>query len=170
MRPAALLTRRLAARPLPAVLPALPRAARAVRVLCKAPRGCAHARLHRVVGSGVAMLLRHAAATRGAPPCPRPCSEKEAHNRAVVLEMIGDLPEADAKPPPNMLFICKLNPVGGRVGSSGCGVGGHSAGSTAPCWKRRCPAALQRSHAWLWQTLARAGSDAADGPLLTAVW
>lgn len=27
--------------------------------------------------------------------------------------MIGDLPEADAKPPPNMLFICKLNPVGG---------------------------------------------------------
>ena len=39
------------------------------------------------------------------------CREKEAHNRAVVLEMIGDLPEADAKPPPNMLFICKLNPV-----------------------------------------------------------
>lgn len=37
--------------------------------------------------------------------------EKEAHNRAVVLEMIGDLPEADAAPPPNMLFICKLNPV-----------------------------------------------------------
>lgn len=25
--------------------------------------------------------------------------------------MIGDLPEADAQPPPNMLFICKLNPV-----------------------------------------------------------
>lgn len=39
------------------------------------------------------------------------CREKEAHNRAVVLEMIGDLPEAEAKPPPNMLFICKLNPV-----------------------------------------------------------
>eukprot|EP00884_Botryococcus_braunii_P005430 jgi/Botrbrau1/14889/Bobra.0248s0008.1 len=35
----------------------------------------------------------------------------EAANRAVVLEMIGDLPEADAKPPSNMLFICKLNPV-----------------------------------------------------------
>jgi peptidyl-prolyl cis-trans isomerase-like 4 len=29
----------------------------------------------------------------------------------VVLEMIGDLPEADAAPPPNMLFVCKLNPV-----------------------------------------------------------
>ena len=25
--------------------------------------------------------------------------------------MIGDLPEADAAPPPNMLFVCKLNPV-----------------------------------------------------------
>ena len=25
--------------------------------------------------------------------------------------MIGDLPEADAKPPTNMLFVCKLNPV-----------------------------------------------------------
>ncbi|KAF8068349.1 CYP59 [Scenedesmus sp. PABB004] len=35
----------------------------------------------------------------------------EAANRAVVLEMIGDLPEADAKPPSNMLFVCKLNPV-----------------------------------------------------------
>ncbi|KAF6254558.1 peptidylprolyl isomerase-like protein [Scenedesmus sp. NREL 46B-D3] len=37
--------------------------------------------------------------------------EAEARNRAVVLEMIGDLPEAEAKPPSNMLFICKLNPV-----------------------------------------------------------
>lgn len=35
----------------------------------------------------------------------------EAKNRAVVLEMIGDLPEADSKPPTNMLFVCKLNPV-----------------------------------------------------------
>ena len=37
--------------------------------------------------------------------------DQEAHNRAAVLEMIGDLPEADAAPPPNVLFICKLNPV-----------------------------------------------------------
>ena len=37
--------------------------------------------------------------------------KSEAFNRAVVLEMIGDLPEADAKPPSNMLFICKLNQV-----------------------------------------------------------
>ena len=35
----------------------------------------------------------------------------EAHSRAVVLEMIGDLPEAEAKPPSDMLFVCKLNPV-----------------------------------------------------------
>lgn len=36
--------------------------------------------------------------------------------QAVVLEMIGDLPEADVKPPSNVLFICKLNPVTTEVG------------------------------------------------------
>ena len=36
---------------------------------------------------------------------------EEAAQRAVVLEMVGDLPDADAKPPSNMLFVCKLNPV-----------------------------------------------------------
>ena len=41
-------------------------------------------------------------------PC---CRRSEAQNRAVVLEMIGDLPEADSKPPTNMLFIAKLNQV-----------------------------------------------------------
>lgn len=25
--------------------------------------------------------------------------------------MVGDLPTADAKPPPDMIFVCKLNPV-----------------------------------------------------------
>jgi peptidyl-prolyl cis-trans isomerase-like 4 len=35
----------------------------------------------------------------------------EARSRAEVLEMIGDLPVADVKPPDNVLFICKLNPV-----------------------------------------------------------
>jgi peptidyl-prolyl cis-trans isomerase-like 4 len=35
----------------------------------------------------------------------------EAHSRAVVLEMLGDLPDADAEPPPNVLFVCKLHPV-----------------------------------------------------------
>ncbi|CAI9088055.1 OLC1v1022287C2 [Oldenlandia corymbosa var. corymbosa] len=37
--------------------------------------------------------------------------EKEAHSRAVVLESIGDIPEAEIKPPDNVLFVCKLNPV-----------------------------------------------------------
>ncbi|XP_021757339.1 peptidyl-prolyl cis-trans isomerase CYP59-like [Chenopodium quinoa] len=36
---------------------------------------------------------------------------KEAHSRAVVLESIGDIPDADVKPPDNVLFVCKLNPV-----------------------------------------------------------
>ncbi|GAB4836636.1 cytochrome P450 monooxygenase 59 [Ancistrocladus abbreviatus] len=36
---------------------------------------------------------------------------KEAHSRAVVLESIGDIPDADIKPPENVLFVCKLNPV-----------------------------------------------------------
>ena len=29
----------------------------------------------------------------------------------MVLEMIGDLPDADMKPPENVLFVCKPNPV-----------------------------------------------------------
>ncbi|CAN6455491.1 unnamed protein product [Victoria cruziana] len=37
--------------------------------------------------------------------------EKEAHSHAVVLEMIGDIPDAEIKPPENVLFVCKLNPV-----------------------------------------------------------
>ena len=31
--------------------------------------------------------------------------------RAVVLEMVGDLPAADVAPPETVLFVCKLNPV-----------------------------------------------------------
>jgi len=37
--------------------------------------------------------------------------KKEAQSRAVVLEMLGDLPSADIKAPENVLFVCKLNPV-----------------------------------------------------------
>ncbi|XP_003745263.1 uncharacterized protein LOC100906805 [Galendromus occidentalis] len=37
--------------------------------------------------------------------------EKEAKARATVLEIIGDLPDADMAPPENVLFVCKLNPV-----------------------------------------------------------
>ncbi|XP_030053912.1 peptidyl-prolyl cis-trans isomerase-like 4 [Microcaecilia unicolor] len=38
-------------------------------------------------------------------------AEKESKTQAVLLEMIGDLPDADIKPPENVLFVCKLNPV-----------------------------------------------------------
>lgn len=37
--------------------------------------------------------------------------DKEAKARATILEMVGDLPEADVKPPETVLFVCKLNPV-----------------------------------------------------------
>jgi peptidyl-prolyl cis-trans isomerase-like 4 len=37
--------------------------------------------------------------------------EKEAKARATILEMVGDLPDADIAPPENVLFVCKLNPV-----------------------------------------------------------
>ena len=38
-------------------------------------------------------------------------SKREAKANAQILEMIGDIPDADAKPPENVLFVCKLNPV-----------------------------------------------------------
>ena len=38
-------------------------------------------------------------------------AEKEAKAQATILEMVGDLPEADMAPPENVLFVCKLNPV-----------------------------------------------------------
>ena len=38
-------------------------------------------------------------------------AEKEARAQATILEMIGDLPDADVAPPENVLFVCKLNPV-----------------------------------------------------------
>lgn len=37
--------------------------------------------------------------------------KREAEARALTLEMIGDLPSADVKPPENVLFVCKLNPA-----------------------------------------------------------
>lgn len=37
--------------------------------------------------------------------------DKEAKARATILEMVGDIPDADVKPPENVLFVCKLNPV-----------------------------------------------------------
>ena len=36
---------------------------------------------------------------------------KDAAATAVVLEMLGDLPDADTKPPDEVLFVCKLNAI-----------------------------------------------------------
>lgn len=38
-------------------------------------------------------------------------AEREAKARATILEMVGDLPDAEMAPPENVLFVCKLNPV-----------------------------------------------------------
>eukprot|EP00551_Chaetoceros_affinis_P007122 CAMPEP_0203666574 /NCGR_PEP_ID=MMETSP0090-20130426/3578_1 /ASSEMBLY_ACC=CAM_ASM_001088 /TAXON_ID=426623 /ORGANISM="Chaetoceros affinis, Strain CCMP159" /LENGTH=645 /DNA_ID=CAMNT_0050530493 /DNA_START=148 /DNA_END=2086 /DNA_ORIENTATION=+ len=37
--------------------------------------------------------------------------KKEDKSNAVILEMLGDIASADDKPPENVLFICKLNPM-----------------------------------------------------------
>lgn len=39
--------------------------------------------------------------------------QNEANAQALTLEMMGDLPFAEVKPPENVLFVCKLNPVTG---------------------------------------------------------
>lgn len=36
---------------------------------------------------------------------------KDAESRKLTLEMVGDLPFAEIKPPENVLFVCKLNSV-----------------------------------------------------------
>eukprot|EP01102_Stenamoeba_stenopodia_P021013 TRINITY_DN8367_c0_g2_i1.p1 TRINITY_DN8367_c0_g2~~TRINITY_DN8367_c0_g2_i1.p1 ORF type:complete len:304 (+),score=88.30 TRINITY_DN8367_c0_g2_i1:71-982(+) len=38
-------------------------------------------------------------------------AEKQARSRAEVLEILGDIPDAEVAPPENVLFVCKLNPV-----------------------------------------------------------
>jgi peptidyl-prolyl cis-trans isomerase-like 4 len=37
--------------------------------------------------------------------------QKETESKKILLEMIGDLPTAEAKPPNNVIFVCKLNPL-----------------------------------------------------------
>lgn len=37
--------------------------------------------------------------------------DREAKARATILEIVGDLPDADIAPPENVLFVCKLNAV-----------------------------------------------------------
>ncbi|XP_034665475.1 peptidyl-prolyl cis-trans isomerase sig-7 [Drosophila subobscura] len=38
-------------------------------------------------------------------------ADREAKARATILEIVGDLPDAEMAPPENVLFVCKLNPV-----------------------------------------------------------
>ena len=52
--------------------------------------------------------------------------EREARAQALTLEMVGDLPFAEVKPPENVLFVCKLNPV----------TQGRANGSQHPCVRR----------------------------------
>eukprot|EP00118_Oscarella_pearsei_P023294 m.276720 g.276720 ORF g.276720 m.276720 type:complete len:241 (+) comp40605_c0_seq92:1783-2505(+) len=37
--------------------------------------------------------------------------KKESEANATILEMVGDIPDADIRPPDSVLFVCKLNPV-----------------------------------------------------------
>ena len=79
------------------------------RAACVAPAARPPGPAARAAGAGRAVRAPRLAPTPTQTLIPPP--RAEAKSRAVVLEMIGDLPEADAAPPANMLFVCKLNPV-----------------------------------------------------------
>lgn len=42
--------------------------------------------------------------------------DRDIESRSKLLEILGDLPSADVKPPENVLFVCKLNPVSHFLG------------------------------------------------------
>ncbi|KAK4113412.1 cyclophilin-like protein [Canariomyces notabilis] len=56
-------------------------------------------------------LLDEEANEAAAAEAERRRKEREAAAQALTLEMMGDLPFAEVKPPENVLFVCKLNPV-----------------------------------------------------------
>jgi peptidyl-prolyl cis-trans isomerase-like 4 len=56
-------------------------------------------------------LLDEDANEEAAAEAERRRKEREAAAQALTLEMMGDLPFAEVKPPENVLFVCKLNPV-----------------------------------------------------------
>jgi len=56
-------------------------------------------------------LLDEDANEEAAAEAERRRKEREAAAQALTLEMMGDLPFAEVKPPENILFVCKLNPV-----------------------------------------------------------
>ena len=37
--------------------------------------------------------------------------KQQTKTKAVLLEMLNDIPDADSKPPDNVLFVCNLNPL-----------------------------------------------------------
>ena len=37
--------------------------------------------------------------------------EQDAKNKAIILELLEDIPDSEIKPPENVLFVCKLNPI-----------------------------------------------------------
>ncbi|KAK4151865.1 cyclophilin-like domain-containing protein [Chaetomidium leptoderma] len=56
-------------------------------------------------------LLDEEANEEAAANAERRRKERDAAAQALTLEMMGDLPFAEVKPPENVLFVCKLNPV-----------------------------------------------------------
>ncbi|KAL2118729.1 hypothetical protein VTJ04DRAFT_8389 [Mycothermus thermophilus] len=56
-------------------------------------------------------LLDPEADEQAAAEAERKRREREAAAQALTLEMMGDLPFAEVKPPENVLFVCQLNPV-----------------------------------------------------------
>jgi peptidyl-prolyl cis-trans isomerase-like 4 len=56
-------------------------------------------------------LSDHSGDEEAAAQAERKRRERDAAAQALTLEMMGDLPFADVKPPENVLFVCKLNPV-----------------------------------------------------------
>ncbi|KAK4216927.1 peptidyl-prolyl cis-trans isomerase [Rhypophila decipiens] len=56
-------------------------------------------------------LLDEEANEEAAAEAERKRKEREAAAQALTLEMMGDLPFAEVKPPEHVLFVCKLNPV-----------------------------------------------------------
>lgn len=60
---------------------------------------------------------------------------REARAQALTLEIVGDLPYAEVKPPENVLFVCKLNPVTEGQTHRSCGLYPHIANKR--CSNRR---------------------------------
>ncbi|SPQ20785.1 88b92af8-efea-47f8-91cc-9aeee64ba3fd [Thermothielavioides terrestris] len=61
-------------------------------------------------------LLDEEANEEAAAEAERRRREREAAAQALTLEMMGDLPFAEVKPPENVLFVCKLNPITNEEG------------------------------------------------------